>query len=105
MENQGYDIQEITKAIQDNTYEIPTEELKEPLPPPPPLASLSNTDSGNLNEDYFKDNLDFEVPDLGAELTDEDKRYLYLKWGKGYTPDEWVRLEQLFNEMMQSYDI
>ena len=111
MENQGYDIQEITKAIQGNTYEMPTEELKEPLPPPPPpLASLaggdfSNTDSGNLNEDYFKDNLDFEVPDLGAELTDEDKRYLYLKWGKGYTPDEWVRLEQLFNEMMQSYDI
>ena len=111
MESQGYDIQEITKAIQGNTYEMPTEELKEPLPPPPPpLASLvggdfSNTDSGNLNEDYFKDNLDFEVPDLGAELTDEDKRYLYLKWGKGYTPDEWVRLEQLFNEMMQSYDI
>ena len=34
------------------------------------------------------------------ELTDEDKRYLYLKWGKGYSPDEWVRLEQLFNEMM-----
>ena len=59
----------------------------------------------SLNDDYFKDNLDFEVPDLGAELTDEDKRYLYLKWGKGYTPDEWVRLEQLFNEMMQSYDI
>ena len=106
MENQGYDIQEITKAIQGNTYEMPTEELKEPLPPPPSsLASLSDTDSGNLNEDYFKDNLDFDVPDLGAELTDEDKRYLYLKWGKGYTPDEWVRLEQLFNEMMQSYDI
>lgn len=111
MENQGYDIQEITKAIQGNTYEMPTEELKEPLPPPPPpLASLvggdfSNTDSGNLNDDYFKDKLDFEVPDLGAELTDEDKQYLYLKWGKGYTPDEWVRLEQLFNEMMQSYDI
>ena len=54
---------------------------------------------------FFKDNLDFDVPDLGAELTDDDKRYLYLKWGKGYTPDEWVRLEQLFNEMMQSYDI
>ena len=69
--------------------------LKEPPPPaPPPL------DFGNSTEDYFKDKLDFDVPDLGAELTDEDKRYLYLKWGKGYSPDEWVRLEQLFNEMM-----
>jgi hypothetical protein len=74
---------------------LPSEELKEP--PPPALPPL---DFGNSAEDYFKDKLDFDVPDLGAELTDEDKRYLYLKWGKGYSPDEWVRLEQLFNEMM-----
>ena len=107
MENQGCDIQEITTALQQSTFEMPSGELTEP--PPPPISSdslnFSNTDSGNLNGDYFKDNLDFDVPDLGAELTDDDKRYLYLKWGKGYTPDEWVRLEQLFNEMMQSYDI
>lgn len=107
MENQGCDIQEITTALQQSTFEMPSEELTEPPPPPVSSDSLNfgSTDSGNLNGDYFKDNLDFDVPDLGAELTDDDKRYLYLKWGKGYTPDEWVRLEQLFNEMMQSYDI
>ena len=100
MKQQGYDIQDITTAIQRASFTLPSEELKEPPPPaPPPL------DFGNSTEDYFKDKLDFDVPDLGAELTDEDKRYLYLKWGKGYSPDEWVRLEQLFNEMMQSYDI
>lgn len=107
MENQGCDIQEITTALQQSTFEMPSGELTEP--PPPPASSdplnFGSVDSGNLNGDYFKDNLDFDVPDLGAELTDDDKRYLYLKWGKGYTPDEWVRLEQLFNEMMQSYDI
>lgn len=107
MENQGCDIQEITTALQQSTFEMPSGELTEPPPPPVSSDSLNfgSTDSGNLNGDYFKDNLDFDVPDLGAELTDDDKRYLYLKWGKGYTPDEWVRLEQLFNEMMQSYDI
>ncbi len=107
MENQGCDIQEITTALQQSTFEMPSGELTEPPPPPASSDSLNfdSTDSGNLNGDYFKDNLDFDVPDLGAELTDDDKRYLYLKWGKGYTPDEWVRLEQLFNEMMQSYDI
>lgn len=100
MKQQGYDVQDITTAIQRASFSLPSEELKEPPPPaPPPL------DFGNSAEDYFKDKLDFDVPDLGAELTDEDKRYLYLKWGKGYSPDEWVRLEQLFNEMMQSYDI
>ena len=107
MENQGCDIQEITTALQQSTFEMPSGELTEPPPPPVSSDSLNfgSTDSGNLNGDYFRDNLDFDVPDLGAELTDDDKRYLYLKWGKGYTPDEWVRLEQLFNEMMQSYDI
>ena len=28
-----------------------------------------------------------------------------LKWGKAYKPEEWVRLEQLYQEMTQSYDI
>ena len=30
---------------------------------------------------------------------------LRLKWGRGYRPEEWVRLEQLYNDMMASYDI
>jgi hypothetical protein len=31
--------------------------------------------------------------DLGNDLTDEDKTYLRLKWGKAYKPEEWVKLE------------
>jgi hypothetical protein len=42
------------------------------------------------------------VPNL--DLTNEDRTYLFLKWGK-YTPEEWVKLEQLYEEMMSSYDI
>ena len=33
------------------------------------------------------------VDDPAIDLTDEDKTYLRLKWGKGYRPDEWVSLE------------
>lgn len=43
--------------------------------------------------------------DFNDDLTEEDKIYLKLKWGKAYRPSEWVRLEQLYNEMMASYDI
>lgn len=43
-----------------------------------------------------------EVSDL---LTEEDRIYLRLKWGRGYTPEEWVRLEQLYLDMENSYDI
>lgn len=39
------------------------------------------------------------------ELTDEDKIYLSLKWGKTYKPYEWVWLEQYYQEMMDSFDI
>lgn len=38
-------------------------------------------------------------------LTMEDKYYLFNKWGKTYTIQECIRLEKLFNEMRESYDI
>ena len=45
-----------------------------------------------------------EIDELENELTAEDRRYLKLKWGK-YKPSEWVWLEQLYIDMMNSYDI
>lgn len=46
-----------------------------------------------------------ELVDVGAELTNEDKIYLAMKWGRLYRADEWVKLEQLYNEFMESFDI
>lgn len=46
-----------------------------------------------------------EDDDFSDQLTEEDKTYLRLKWGKGYRPEEWVKLEQLYEDMMASYDI
>lgn len=43
--------------------------------------------------------------DMEDTLTDEDKTYLRIKWGKGYRPSEWIQLEQLYEDMMASYDI
>lgn len=49
---------------------------------------------------------DYSVPDeFDDQLTEEDKIMLRLKWGKSYRAEEWVRLEQLYNDMMSSYDI
>lgn len=50
---------------------------------------------------FVEDNSD----DFGAQLTEEDKTYLRLKWGKTYRPEEWIQLEKLYNDMMESYDI
>lgn len=95
MKRQGYDAAEIADAINRATFEVPQQELKEPE-----YAAAPN--SAFEQEDYFDRNND---NDFNDDLTDEDRTYLRLKWGKTYKPEEWIKLEQLYNEMMDSYDI
>ena len=56
-----------------------------------------------FNEDYFISEDD--LPNPASELTDEDKIYLAMKWGRTYRPEDWVALEKNYNEMMDSFDI
>lgn len=102
MKRQGYEAAEIAKVIEQSHISAPER------PTPPPLTIPDSNSAGNTSlcaEDYFAEqNSDYDI-DIAADLTDDDKRYLLLKWGKSYTPEEWVKLEQLYNEMMQSYDI
>lgn len=44
-------------------------------------------------------------PQVDLGLTSDDVTYLSLKWGKNYSPDEWVWLEKFYNDMCNSYDI
>jgi len=56
----------------------------------------------------YPENSNFEridLVDVGAELTEEDKVYLAMKWGRLYHADEWVALEKLYNDFMASFDI
>ena len=46
-----------------------------------------------------------DLPKPGDQLTQEDKVYLAMKWGRLYTPDQWVSLEKSYEEMMASFDI
>lgn len=55
------------------------------------------------NENNFID--DSELPDPAAALTQEDKVYLAMKWGKLYKPGEWVELEKDYAKMKESFDI
>lgn len=102
MKRQGYEAAEIAKVIEQSHISAP----ERPTPPPLTVPNSNNTDNISLGtEDYFAEqNSEYDI-DIAADLTDDDKRYLLLKWGKSYTPEEWVKLEQLYNEMMQSYDI
>ena len=57
------------------------------------VAPVEAQASYSLVNPYFED-----------ELTEDDRKYLSIKWGN-YSPQEWVQLEQLYNDMMDSYDI
>ena len=98
MKRQGFSAAEIAEAIEKGSFSVPTEPLREP-----PLQTDNITD---YDGDYFdRENGIHEDTSIIDALTDEDKLYLRMKWGKAYKPDEWVQLEKLYNDMMSSYDI
>ena len=81
MKRQGYDAQDIAIAINRASVAIPEGELV--APPPPPIADET--------EDYFAQQSGAD--DFVDDLTEEDRTYLRLKWGKTYKPEEWIKLE------------
>ena len=97
MKRQGYEAAEIAQAIASASVPMPTEVLEEPPEP-------KGAESSEVVEDYFAEQSG-GVDDFIDDLTEEDRTYLRLKWGKTYKPEEWIRLEQLYEEMMSSYDI
>ena len=92
MKRQGYSAAEITMAQEAKKIIIPEDGFKEPVYAEPVI------------EDYFAQQAG-GADDSDIDLTEEDRTYLRLKWGKAYKPEEWVKLEQLYEEMMSSYDI
>ena len=96
MKAQGYGASDIDSAIQKTIYDAPTGGVDAP-PPPPAQAEM------NSPYDSVTGAPTMSAAELG--LTDEDILYLSVKWGKLYKPEEWVYLEKLYNDMMESYDI
>lgn len=123
----------ITQA-QYKTY-MSTETLKEQLPPlnadavvgfiePPPAAkgkknaaaggttsapaptSYQQALKGVMNPFQQKNFIpQDELPDPGEDLTKEDRIYLAMKWGRLYSPAQWVSLQKLYKQFIQSFDI
>lgn len=99
MKRAGYGAAEIAQVVMDNRATIPEGDVEIPVynDAPEPMTGSYN--------DYFAEQSGSEDDNLTDELTEDDRRYLRLKWGKAYRPEEWVRLEQLYMEMTKSYDI
>lgn len=100
---EAYKNGEITEA-QWMTYK----EIKAPEPEFQVISGSTVTTAGPggslcpVNDNPFEQ---VNVPDVGNDLTEEDKVYLAMKWGRLYTSSDWVYLEQKYNDFMNSFDI
>lgn len=97
MERQGYKQSEIDTVLQEGRFVIPEGELAEPV--------YADSEPEGVQEDYFAQHCAVPEEDIQLDLTEEEMIALRLKWGKTYRPEEWIKLEQLYEEMMNSYDI
>lgn len=70
---------------------------------PPKPKELQETQAPVGSPEYYDP--ENEEDEFSDQLTEEDKLMLRLKWGRGYSWEERVRMEQLYNDMMSSYDI
>lgn len=86
MARQGYSGEEIEEALAANRAPEKPAGLEEHREEPAPIDA-------------------FEPVGFEDDLTEEDKTFLAIKWGKTYKPYEWVQLEKYYQEMMQSFDI
>jgi hypothetical protein len=85
MKRQGYEAAEIAQAIATATLPVPTAPLQEPV------YKEENPFLASGDEDYFGEMSGADAFD--DDLTEEDRTYLRLKWGKTYKPEEWIKLE------------
>ena len=99
MKRQGYEAAEIAQALATASVPIPQGEIEIPV-----YADNNDNPFLSSGDDYFAEQSG-GADDFVDDLTEEDRTYLRLKWGRTYKPEEWIRLEQLYEEMMASYDV
>ena len=91
---------EITEAQYKTLVSTPTQN-QEQLYAQPVVVDAAENPYGDGSNFMSED----DMVDLGEELTDDDKMYLAMKWGRLYKPAEWVELEKTYKEMTESFDI
>ena len=90
---------EISEAQYRTLTSVNEQRKNEKGTPPPDVIGENNA----FRDDKFI-NVD-DLPDPAVDLTQDDKIYLALKWGRLYTPAQWVALEKNYEQMKKSFDI
>ena len=62
-------------------------------------------ESGFEDEDFEYSTIEVKQNRPEDLLTQEDRMYLSIKWGKLYRAEEWIALEKFYYDMINSFDI
>lgn len=96
---QKYENGEISEAQYKTMVSTETQNEQLYMQPSIPVAA----DNPFANPSQFID--ESELNDFSTDLSDDDRVYLAMKWGRLYKPAEWVELEKKYKDMEQSFDI
>lgn len=96
-----YEAGEISEAEYKTLMTAASKHAEAAEQPQAPIGQLPGSVGMNENDFMAED----ELIDTGADLTQDDKIFLAMKWGRLYKPSEWVQLEKMYTEMTQSFDI
>lgn len=64
-----------------------------------------NADEGQDDKPKFVAPVGLDESQIQESLTEEDMKYLALKWGMLYKPSEWVKLEETYQKYAAEYEL
>ena len=73
-----------------------------------PVENISNAPldiTGEMQNDFIPDVARIDEAQITESLTEDDIKYLSLKWGLLYKPSEWVKMEELYRKYAADYEL
>lgn len=73
-----------------------------------PVENISSAPldiAGEMQNDFIPDVARIDEAKITESLTEDDIKYLSLKWGLLYKPSEWVKMEELYQKYAADYEL
>ena len=73
-----------------------------------PVENINNAPldiTGEMQNDFIPDVARIDEAQITESLTEDDIKYLSLKWGLLYKPSEWVKMEELYQKYAADYEL
>lgn len=97
---------EITAEEYDSLI-LPLTDQKPPMMESRERVPASEQEAIGKDNAYNENNFipEEDIDDGSGNLSEDDKLYLALKWGRLYKPGEWIQLEKFYNQTKESFEI